>query len=59
MANSDQLDTDNDGKGDACDVDNDNDGIENKIDNCPLGYNPKQEDVNGKLFAINFRFLII
>lgn len=46
VANSDQLDTDNDGKGDACDMDIDGDGITNDNDNCRLVYNPDQEDAN-------------
>lgn len=46
IANSDQLDTDNDGKGDMCDPDADNDGIPNEHDNCPIAYNPDQQDAN-------------
>jgi hypothetical protein len=48
IANSDQLDTDNDGRGDECDKDKDNDGIGNNEDNCPLVYNPYQEDTVSK-----------
>ncbi len=42
--NEDQLDTDNDGKGNACDDDDDNDGILDDKDNCPLTPNPDQKD---------------
>ena len=48
--NSDQLDSDNDGAGDACDppdvIDNDldKDGILNDVDNCPVNANPDQLD---------------
>jgi choice-of-anchor B domain-containing protein len=45
-ANKDQLDTDNDGKGDLCDDDDDNDGIIDINDNCSLIANPNQEDSN-------------
>jgi len=44
--NEDQLDTDNDGQGDACDEDDDNDGIDDVNDNCPLIANPNQEDAD-------------
>ena len=35
VANSDQKDTDGDGKGDGCDEDMDGDGVLNDVDNCP------------------------
>ena len=47
-ANSDQLDVNNNGIGDACEesIDNDNDGVNNDNDNCPKISNPLQEDIN-------------
>jgi len=43
-ANPDQVDTDEDGTGDACDSDRDGDGIANGDDNCPDTFNEDQAD---------------
>ena len=49
IANSDQVDTDLDGTGDACDDDKDADSVLNDADNCPMVANTNQidSDVNG------------
>ena len=47
IGNSSQLDTDNDGEGDACDTDDDGDGIADSEDNCPLIANADQADADG------------
>ncbi|MCK6485785.1 MAG: thrombospondin type 3 repeat-containing protein [Phycisphaerae bacterium] len=47
VPNFDQLDTDNDGQGDACDPDDDNDGVPDATDNCPLHANADQADADG------------
>ena len=39
-------DNDNDGIPDNCDDDDDNDGIKDSVDNCPITFNPYQEDRN-------------
>ncbi len=44
--NTDQLDEDDDGVGDACDDDADNDGIADDIDNCPSDANSNQIDAD-------------
>ena len=46
VANTNQIDTDNDGFGDACDDDDDGDGILDEDDNCPTFPNPDQEDAD-------------
>ena len=44
VPNPNQMDSDNDGVGDACDDDADNDGIPNATDNCPYVANTDQKD---------------
>ena len=47
MANTDQADNDDDGKGDVCDDDDDNDTVTDTNDNCPFDANPGQADGDG------------
>ncbi len=46
VKNANQLDTDHDGKGDACDPDDDNDGVLDAADNCPKVKNASQLDTD-------------
>jgi hypothetical protein len=45
--NGSQIDTDNDGQGDACDEDDDDDGVLDGGDNCRIDHNPDQADTDG------------
>ncbi|MCS5568109.1 MAG: thrombospondin type 3 repeat-containing protein [Pseudomonadales bacterium] len=47
VVNTDQLDTDADGTGNACDADDDADGIADALDNCPLIVSTSQLDTDG------------
>lgn len=46
VKNADQIDTDNDGQGNACDQDDDGDNILDASDNCPINANSDQKDTD-------------
>lgn len=45
--NPSQVDTDSDGRGDACDIDDDDDTVDDAVDNCPVVSNQAQADLDG------------
>lgn len=51
VANADQADLNDDGRGDVCPSDDDLDGILDQDDNCPYVPNPEQEDFDGDLLG--------
>lgn len=61
LPNGDQLDTDNDGIGNACDIDIDNDSVRNEKDNCSGIPNAAQIDDDGDLLgdACDSRYCVV
>jgi hypothetical protein len=51
VPNPDQVDSDGDGRGDACQDDDDSDGIPDTQDNCRTIKNPGQENTNGTRYG--------